>query len=203
MGILLVRHGETPSNRDRIMQLESTPLSAQGMRQAELLAARLERLGVARVLCSDLERARMTAAPLVALTGAPLSLTPLLRERDFGALRGTPYSALTSDPFASEFVPPGGESWPDFYARAAEAFAFVCATRRDMGEERTGRLVVITHGLVLRAWIERHVPWPEDAGERPHLFANTSVTELAAEPPYAPALINCSAHLLEQAGTPC
>jgi probable phosphoglycerate mutase len=199
MGILLVRHGETPSNRDRIMQVESTPLSPVGARQAELLAPRLARLGVARILCSDLERARATAAPLSRLTGAELVLTELLRERDFGALRGTPYSALTCDPFAPDFVPPGGESWPVFHARVAEAFTLLSEMRRGL----TGNLVVITHGLVLRALVERHLPWPEGAGERPHLFFNTSVTVLSAEQPHAPTLVNCCAHLTQPGDDPC
>jgi broad specificity phosphatase PhoE len=199
MGILLVRHGETPSNRDRIMQVESTPLSPTGARQAELLAPRLARLGVARILCSDLARARATAAPLVRLTGAELVLTELLRERDFGALRGTPYSALTCDPFAADFVPPAGESWPVFHARVAEAFALVSASRRALA----GNLVVITHGLVLRALIERHLPWPEGAGERPRLFFNTSVTALTAEEPHTPTLINCCAHLTQPGDEAC
>jgi probable phosphoglycerate mutase len=200
MSILLVRHGETPSNRDRVMQVESTPLSPLGMRQAELLASRLRGLGVARVLCSDLERARMTAGPLVRSTGATLVLSPLLRERDFGDLRGTPYSALTCDPFAPDYEPPGGESWPAFYARVAQAFELVCAVRGELA----GNLVVITHGLLLRALIQEHVPWPEHAGERPQQFLNTSVTRLSAQAPYAPTLVNCCAHLgATHGGAPC
>jgi broad specificity phosphatase PhoE len=195
MSILLVRHGETPSNRERIMQLEGTPLSTLGQQQAELLAQRLCTLGVAQILCSDLARARMTAAPLALRSGAELVLSPLLRERDFGDLRGTPYSALACDPFAPDFVPPGGESWEVFHARVAEAFALISAARRSTD----GNLVVITHGLVLRAILQRHVSWPQAAGELPNPLANTSVTLLAGTAPHAPSLINCCAHLGEQA----
>lgn len=208
MTILLVRHGETPGNRDRIMQLPDTPLSALGVQQAELLAARLHAGGVTRILCSDLLRARMTAAPLARLSGAQLVLAPLLRERDFGSLRGVPYSQLTCDPFAPDYEPPGGESWAAFHARVAEAFALILDTRRALN----GNLVVITHGLVLRALAERHVSWPgadgsppsaaPEGGTRPRVFLNTGVTEISAAPPYVAGLVNCGAHLrLDHAGS--
>jgi probable phosphoglycerate mutase len=206
MSILLVRHGETPSNRERVMQLEDTPLSALGMRQAELLAPRLHAAGIAEILCSDLTRARMTAEPLLRTSAAPLTLTPLLRERSFGDLRGTPYSALSCDPFAPDFEPPGGESWPVFYARVAEAFALVCARKRALdarGSASVQNLIVITHGLVLRALIQHHVHWPDEAGERPHFFSNTSVTELSGDAPYAVMQLNCCAHLAAQGANPC
>jgi probable phosphoglycerate mutase len=199
MAIFLVRHGETPSNRERIMQLENTPLSEQGMQQAERLAQRLCALGVTRILCSDLLRARQTAEPVARLTQAPLQLTPLLRERDFGDLRGTPYHALTSDPFAPDFVPPRGESWEVFHARVARAFAQVGETRRLL----EGNLVVITHGLVLRALVQHHLPWPASAGEAPRHFLNTSVTQLSALAPHSPSLVNCCAHLSAPGAATC
>lgn len=198
MAIILVRHGETASNRDRIMQVESTPLSELGAAQAERLASRLSARGVAQILCSDLLRARMTAAPLARLTGAEPTLTPLLRERDFGELRGRPYAQLGCDPFAPDYVPAGGESWAAFHARVADAFIFICAARRAL----TGNLVVITHGLVLEALIARHLSWPAELGARPLRFANTSVTELSPEPPYTPNLGNCRAHLEGQGDDP-
>lgn len=201
MSIFLVRHGETTGNRDRIIQVAETPLSALGLQQAERLGTRLAARGVARILCSDLTRAQMTAAPLARLTGAQLTLTPLLRERDFGALRGVPYAELKFDPFAPEYAPPEGESWADFYLRAAEAFALISATRGAV----SGNLVVITHGLMVRALFDRHVP--RTASEIPHLFLNTGVTELAALPPHAATLVNCGAHLRDGAaggdGAPC
>lgn len=198
MSIFLVRHGESLGNRDRIIQPESIALSPLGERQAELLAARFASLDVARVLCSDLVRARMTAAPLVARTGATLVLSPLLRERNFGRLRGTPYSELTCDPFAPDYVPDGGESWPVFHERVAQAFQQIATMRR----EAEGNLVVVTHGLVLGALLERHVPAAIHAhGALSSAPANTSVTQLSAEPPYPPTLLHCCLHLTELAST--
>ena len=195
MSIFLVRHGETEGNRERIMQRPDIPLSETGMHQARLLAARLEKEGIVHILSSDLLRALMTAEPLALRLGLTVETTPLLQERNFGDLRGTPYAQLPGDPFALDFVPPNGESWETFHERVAEAFALVCARRREI----EGNLVVITHGLVCRAVLSRHVPGVSpEAIER---LDNTSVSVLEPAEPYAARLVNCCAHLPREAET--
>lgn len=190
MAILLIRHGETAANVARVMQRPEVPLSERGVRQAARLADRLFALGFARVLCSDLVRARMTAAPLAA-RGAVIEETPLLQERNFGDLRGTPYDELTVDPFAPGYAPPGGETVEMFHRRVAQAFALIAERRRALG----GSLVVVTHGLVCHAILEHHVrchPLPEH-------FDNTGLSELDPDPPFAARLVNCTRHLVEAA----
>jgi probable phosphoglycerate mutase len=189
MTIFLVRHGETVGNRDRVMQLPEIPLSDTGIRQAERLAQRLASEGIVHILASDLPRATMTAAPLARRLGLTVETTPLLQERNFGALRGTPYADLEVDPFGPSFTPPAGESWEVFHERVAEAFALICARRAEVG----GNLAVITHGLVCRAILGRHVPAVDPAViER---LDNTSVSMIDATAPFAARLLNCSAHL--------
>src|SRR5580704_2394624 len=102
MTILLVRHGETDGNAARILQRPDVPLNDRGLRQAEQLARRLSAVGFARILCSDLLRARMTAAPLAARSGVAIEQNPLLQERNFGDLRGMAYAALPEDPFGPD-----------------------------------------------------------------------------------------------------
>lgn len=94
MTILLVRHGETDGNAARILQRPDVPLNERGTRQAEQLAGRLSAFGFVCILCSDYLRARMTAAPLAARSGIAIEESPLLRERNFGDLRGMPYAQL-------------------------------------------------------------------------------------------------------------
>src|SRR5579862_9209736 len=125
MSILLVRHGETAGNAGRVMQTPDVPLNDVGLQQAERLAVRLGARGFAGLVSSDLERARMTARAVSTLGGILFEESPLLQERNFGDLRGMPYEDLPGDPFAPDFVPPRGESWVAFYARVAEAFAYV------------------------------------------------------------------------------
>jgi broad specificity phosphatase PhoE len=194
MTILLVRHGETDGNAARVLQRPEVPLNERGIRQAEQLAQRLIALGFAHVVCSNLLRARMTAAPLAARSGMTIEETPLLQERNFGDLRGMPYAALNEDPFGPDVAPPNGEDWPTFHARVAEAFAFVVRRRRSLN----GNLVVITHGLVCRAVAQQHALLPEDA-VIPERFDNTSLTVLHEDAPHAVSLMNCTQHLTASA----
>jgi probable phosphoglycerate mutase len=191
MTILLVRHGETDGNAARILQRADVPLNERGMRQAELLAARLSGHGLALIVCSDLLRARMTAAPLAARSGIAIEESPLLQERNFGDLRGMPYAELTEDPFGPDFLPPNGEDWPAFHARVADAFVFIVSRRRSAN----GTLVVVTHGFVCRALVERHALLPAGV-VAPERFDNASMTVLHEDAPHRVSLLNCTRHLV-------
>lgn len=189
MTIVLVRHGETAGNAGLILQKPEIPLNERGLQQAQLLGARLHGLGCIHILCSDFPRALMTAAPLAKLTGLTIEQSALLQERNFGDLRGTPYADLATNPFAPDFAPPNGETWPAFYERVDRAFELMVARRRTL----TGTLVVITHGLVCLAIAARHLS--AGALAVPERFDNTSISIFAAEPPHAATLLNCTAHL--------
>ena len=191
MAILLVRHGETDGNAARVLQRPDVPLNDRGLRQAEQLARRLSTLGFARILCSDLLRARMTAAPLAARSGIAIEQSPLLQERNFGDLRGLPYAELTENPFGPDVRPPNGEDWPTFHARVADAFAFIVSRRRSAN----GTLVVVTHGLVCRALVERHALLPEGVAV-PDRFDNASITVMQEDAPHGVSLLNCTRHLM-------
>jgi broad specificity phosphatase PhoE len=195
MTIVLVRHGETAGNAGLILQRPEIPLNERGIAQAARLAERIAALGCVHILCSDLMRARMTAEPLAARTGLPVEESALLQERNFGDLRGTPYAALRENPFGPSFAPPNGEDWDMFHARVAQAFALVVPRRRALA----GNLVVVTHGLVCRALLERHVAPLQADMPVPERFDNTSVTVLDAEPPHTIQLLNCTQHLLHSA----
>lgn len=193
MSILIVRHGETDLNAARVVQLPETPLSARGRRQAERVATRLAGLGVARILSSDLTRAVMTAACIEERTGAPLAYDSGLRERDFGDIRGTAYAEFDGDIFAADYVPPGGESWETFMARVAAVWERVA----HLATETSGNLVVVTHGLVCHALAARHVRCPDDPA--PLRWDNTSLTEVDSASPWTARLVNCTAHLTDDA----
>ncbi len=187
--IYLIRHGETPENASRVVQTPDASLSPRGLEQAERLAQRLVGHEITRIVASHLARASGTAQRLQRATGAPLELEPLLQERNFGDVRGTPYRELGVDLFAPDYAPPGGESWQIFHARVDRAWSSV----RELAASAPGNLAVVTHGLVCHS-LTRHLAIPEDA--QPDLgFANTSLTIIAARPPYAVSLFNCTAHL--------
>jgi 2,3-bisphosphoglycerate-dependent phosphoglycerate mutase len=190
--ILLVRHGETASNAARIVQTPETPLSPRGLQQADRIATRLKSVGVERILSSDLARALETAQRVQAACGAPIALEPLLQERNFGDVRGTPYSELKVDLFGPDFEPPGGESWEVFHQRVDRAWARV----RAEASATPGNLAVITHGLVIYSLALRHLAIP--GGEPPDMrLPNTALALIEPAPPFRVKLWGCIAHLDE------
>ena len=197
MLIFLIRHGETPGNARRIVQLPGIPLSPRGVAQAERLARRLEREGIARILSSDLARAAMTAEHLRQVTGAPVQFDPLLRERNFGDLRGTAYADLGFDMFAPGYAPPNGETWEVFHARVDRAWALV----QETAAPTSGHLSVVTHGLVCRSLASRHLILPagQDVPER---WENSALTVIEGPAPWRVRLLNCIAHLDDPATAP-
>ena len=114
---LIIRHGETEFNATRVLQTPDVPLSDVGKAQACRLAEHLEGLSPTLILTSDYQRALDTTSQIVKLTGVAVMKSPLLRERNFGDWRGTPYAELDFDPFDPDRIPPGGESWADFDVR--------------------------------------------------------------------------------------
>ena len=188
--LFLIRHGETEGNALRIVQRPEIPLSPRGVMQAERLARRLASLGIVRILSSDYARAAATAEHLRRATGAPLSFEPLLQERNFGDLRGRPYSELGFDMFEPDYAPPNGETWPVFHSRVDRAWARVQALAAASG----GNLAVVTHGLVCRSLAARHLILPEGESA-PERWENTSLTIVDWPAPWRVRLLNCAAHL--------
>lgn len=193
MTLYLIRHGETTLNVARVVQPADTPLSARGEAQAAALAHRLATVGLAGILSSDLPRARQTAEHLARATGLTVHTTALLQERNFGALRGRPYDALGVDPLRMDEAPPEGESRVQFERRVAEAFDQALRLQAALG----GPLAVVTHGLVVKALLERHA----DLGTHPlpGSLRNASLCILSATAPHAVDLLDCTTHL--DAGT--
>lgn len=190
MSLLIVRHGETALNAARILQPADTALSARGLAQAEALARRIASLGAVAVVSSDLPRALRTAEAIAAVIGAPVEVTPLLQERNYGALRGLPYDALPRDPLTMREAPPQGESAEAFEHRVALAFAHVARRRAALA----GNLVVVTHGLVVREIIARHLHVPPGL-EVPARLSNTGLSIAEAQPPHRATLLDCTRHL--------
>lgn len=189
MIVYLIRHGETEHNAARVMQRPDAPLSARGREQAHRLAKRLAGSGIARILSSDYARAQQTAEILRGAAATPLVLEPLLRERNFGDLRGRPYASFDFDPFAPDYVPPGGEGVPAFHDRVDRAWAAVEAVASD------GPLAVVTHGLVCRAVVARHTRPAQGMDAAGALWRNTSLTILESPAPFRVRLLDCAAHL--------
>jgi broad specificity phosphatase PhoE len=127
----------------------------------------------------------------------PLTFEPLLHERNFGDLRGTPYAALGFDMFEPDYAPPNGETWPVFHARVDRAWARVQA----LADATGGHLAVVTHGLVCRSLAARHLALP-DGVSVPERWENASVTIVEGPAPWRVQRLNCIAHLDDLDATP-
>jgi len=197
MSIFLIRHGETLGNATRTVQMPDNPLSPRGIAQAERLARRLEREGIGLILSSDYSRTVETAERLRRATGAPVRYDPLLQERDFGDIRGTPYAELGFDMFEPDYAPPNGETWKVFHARVDRAWALV----QEAAAAADGHLAVVTHGLVCRSLAARHLILP-DGQQPPQAWQNTALTVIDYPAPWRVRLLNCIAHLDDLATRP-
>ncbi|GFN75615.1 fructose-2,6-bisphosphatase tigar [Plakobranchus ocellatus] len=133
--VTLVRHGETLSNRNKILQGQlDTQLSDIGEEQAKLVGKRLKEHHFTHVFSSDLSRAVNTAQHILAenkKTTCDLILDPRLRERDFGCLEGRPLSDFVKAQEESGlpshlFTPEGAETIDQVSHRAREFFKDLC-----------------------------------------------------------------------------
>lgn len=122
--IVFVRHGEPEWVRDGY-NVDDPPLTELGHRQAELLAARLAAESFDEILVSPLQRARQTAAPLLARLGTAEVLAPWLEEIRNPVWHGTP-AERAAEAFRNERARPahlrwegldGGEPVRDFVRR--------------------------------------------------------------------------------------
>ena len=146
---MLVRHGETVGNREKIAHGQSeSPLTATGRLQARYTAEFLASLGEPfdRVYSSPLSRAQETARVIAEHHALPVHTHPGLMEGHLGVLEGVTYSALREFGFArraiadDNFVEHKGESPRSLALRVANAIAEI--KTQHAGE----RIVVVSHG---------------------------------------------------------
>ncbi|MHB8333837.1 MAG: histidine phosphatase family protein [Acidimicrobiales bacterium] len=153
--LVLVRHGETTWNHDRLVQGHSDDaiLTERGISQAHEAAAALRARVFDSIVASDLRRARDTAMIIAGGRGLEVVTTLALRERAYGVYEGgsfldLPVSVAGFDGEAvvdADARPLGGESLNDLYERAGR---WLAQLRLDYAG---ARVLVVTHGGTLRA----------------------------------------------------
>lgn len=143
--IVLVRHGQSAYNLENRLQGQADPpLTERGREEARALAGYLRGFDPEYVVCSDLQRARETAA----LIGYPEARPDaVFREIDVGEWQGRPLSDFPDGSQPSwrggPLVPPGGETFQQLMERVGAAI--------DRLAERGGQWLVVCHGGVVRA----------------------------------------------------
>jgi len=157
--LLLVRHGVTQYNTDRIfMGHDPVPLSPTGRHQVERLAERLSGMPPTRMVSSDILRTRESAEILSARLGLPFETSAELREVDVGRAKGLTYRDA-AEHWPDVFDPSGEESFP-----GGESFAEVAdratAYLRSAVLDDPGRVLGVTHGGVVRGVAARLLGLP-------------------------------------------
>ncbi|MCJ7604869.1 MAG: histidine phosphatase family protein [Dehalococcoidales bacterium] len=155
--LILVRHGETTLNREKMYRgLMDVPLSETGLRQAELLADCLKREEIAVMYSSPLRRAVQTAEPLANGLGIEAVTIANLTDMDFGEWQGRTvaevnkyYPELYRDwrDTPEQVRITGGESLDDVTSRV---IPFLEDAVVRCGE---GKMVIVSHRVVLKVLI--------------------------------------------------
>src|SRR3984885_9786093 len=165
---ILVRHGESLGNRDRIYAVSphELPLTELGYRQAQHAAQRIAELVHPRlVVTSAYKRAGETGRVLAGALGPPLHFEPDLHEREFGADRGRSYDSFLTEPDYDPqrpwaWKPQGGESYEEVQARVAPILDRLAAahTARDVVIVSHGGVMTTLWAYVAGTWDEAYVP---------------------------------------------
>ncbi|XP_050372657.1 phosphoglycerate mutase-like protein 4 [Argentina anserina] len=178
--IMVIRHGETAWNADgRIQGHLDVELNDAGRQQAAVVADRLSKEdAISHVYSSDLKRAYETAQIIAARCGGLNVVTdPDLRERHLGDLQGLVFrdaAKLSSKAFQAfnshrtcQDIPGGGESLDQLYDRCTAAL------ERIGGKHKGERVVVVTHGGVIRSLYQRACPNGKSIGKVTNTSINT------------------------------
>jgi len=206
--ILLVRHGETEDNRNRVFQgQKGSGLNALGREQAGKLATRLSSTKITAVFASDLQRARETAEIVSAPHGLTVTTMKSLREVDVGEWSGLPYDVV-QERFPEEYAAwgagldvrrGGGETYDELGARMMKALLEIS---REVSAADDGLALGGSHGGSIRSVMRAIL------GNGSHARAlaaadNTSVSllEMDSELLFRVAVYNDTNHLIDAVTT--
>jgi broad specificity phosphatase PhoE len=182
MRLILVRHGQTPSNVRGTLdtRIPGPGLTDLGRTQAELLPETLRDERIGALFVSTMRRTHETAAPLAHALG----ITPVERDgiREIAAgdleMRGDRAAVMEYLDAMIRWVAgeeelrlAGGESGREFAAR----FDAVVAEAEDTGH---GTAALVSHGAAIRCWTGMRARGLDAAFVADHALENTGVVVL-------------------------
>ena len=187
MRLLLIRHGQTPSNVTGAIDTAhpGAPLTPLGEAQARAVPVALDGVRVDAVHASTLVRTQLTAAPLVEARGAALEVHDGFREISAGTLEmRTDEEAVRS--YATcvaawmwgdlDRTMPGGSTGHEFLERYDAAMD---AALEGHGDDAT--VVVVSHGAAIRVWTT-HIARMDPAVTTELRMPNTGMVVLDGAP---------------------
>ena len=200
--LVVVRHGETANNNAGVLQGQlDTPLSDQGIRQAECVGKYLKDVTFTHAISSSLSRALETGKAIVnsntSLKGKEIELSTLLLDRNFGEFEGQGIEVWKQamaevggenwtydDDAIRSWRPNGGESELQFQDRVRQFLTELCQKTMTLPSSEDLRFLVTTHfGIVMQICLllqrEHSCSFPAGQAPRPKCPPNTGVTRLS------------------------
>jgi broad specificity phosphatase PhoE len=183
--LLLVRHGQTPSNVRGLLDTAAPGpgLTELGHRQAAELVEGFAGMPVDGIFASSLVRTRLTAAPLALDRGLePIQLPGtheigagrLEMRSDHASVRTYLHTAFSWGRGELDGRMPGGENGHEFFERYDESIRRVARSE--------GASVVVSHGAAIRVWVARRATNVPASYAGDHELDNTGVVELEGSP---------------------
>lgn len=187
MRLLLVRHGETPSNVHHLLDTDvpGPGLTPLGRAQAAALPQALADEDIEALYASTLLRTQLTAAPLAAARGLAVTVRDGIREVSAGDLEmlpgespeGREYMRTVFAWAAGETAVriPGGESGDEALARYDAVVAEAAASG-------AGTVALVSHGAAIRMWTAARADNVDIAFAAARPLKNTGVVILEGSP---------------------
>ncbi len=186
MRLLLIRHGETPSNVARRLDTAhpGAELTERGLRQAAALSDALAGEPVDGLYASTLLRTQLTAAPFAAARGLDVLIREGIREITAGDLEMRGDIAAGESYMRTAFAwsagdtglrMPGGEN-------GVEALARFDAVVAEADRSGAGAVALFSHGAVIRTWTAARAENVDVAFAAAHPLGNTGVVILEGSP---------------------
>lgn len=146
MRVLLIRHGQTDWNKERILQgTQDIPLNEVGLQQAEVAHESLKDEHIDIVFCSPLIRTRQTAEAILKGRDIPVIYDERIVERRFGVAEGKSTSEIDFNATWVPGQPPmyeGMETFEMLLERITDFFDDIYEKYKDK------TVLVVTHGGV-------------------------------------------------------
>ncbi|MGW1051807.1 histidine phosphatase family protein [Streptomyces sp. NPDC001118] len=205
MRLLLVRHGETPSNLDHLLDtaVPGPGLTPLGAAQAAALPEALAGEDIEAVYVSTMLRTRLTAAPLAAARGLEVIVRDGIREVSAGDLEMLPGESPEGREYMRTVFAwaagdtaqriPGGESGEEALARYDAVIAEAAASG-------AGTVALFSHGAAIRLWTAARADNVDVAYAAAHPLRNTGVVVLEGSPADGWKVLSWDSATVEPAG---
>ncbi|MEU3336606.1 histidine phosphatase family protein [Streptomyces sp. NPDC002144] len=187
MRLLLIRHGQTPSNVDNLLDtaVPGAGLTPLGERQAAALPEALADEDIEALYASTLVRTQLTAAPLAAARGLEVLVRDGIRELSAGELEMLPGDTEQGELYMKTVFAwadgdtalrmPGGET-------GAEALARYDAVVAEAAGSGARTVAMVSHGAAIRMWTAVRADNVDVPFAAAHPLSNTGVVILEGSP---------------------